>query len=135
MLSYSSEQTALEALGAGLHAVYAGNKPWPHIVLDDFIEPDALERVRAEAVIVDRSRRYAKFLDRKTDHNKFAFTPDVVGIETSRLVNYLNSGAFVGYLEKLTGITGLLTDPSYFGGGLHKIQTGGFLEIHADFNH
>ena len=35
----------------------------------------------------------------------------------------------------MTGIGGLLPDPSYFGGGLHKIQAGGFLEIHSDFNH
>jgi hypothetical protein len=122
-------------MGQGQNAAYTGNKPWPHIVIDDFIAAESLERVREEAVTVDRERRYAKFMDRKTDHNKFAFAPDVVGPETSRLINFLNSGAFIGYLEKMTGITGLLADPSYFGGGLHKIQAGGFLEIHADFNH
>ncbi len=135
MISYTSDRAALSKIGEGLSAAYAGNKPWPHIVIDDFIDPESLERVRAEALAVDRARRYAKFLDRKTDHNKFAFTPDAVGPETSRLVNFLNSGAFVGCLEKMTGIADLLPDPSYFGGGLHKIQTGGFLEIHADFNH
>jgi hypothetical protein len=135
MITYGSDQEALAKLGESLNTVYTSNTPWPHIVLDDFTAPDVLDRVREEAVAVDKARRYAKFLDRKTDHNKFAFTPDVVGPETSRLVNFLNSGAFVSYLEKLTGISGLLTDPSYFGGGLHKIQTGGYLEIHADFNH
>jgi hypothetical protein len=135
MISYQSDQAKLSQLGEGLSSAYAGNTPWPHIVIDNFIDPECLERVREEALTVDRARRYAKFLDRKTDHNKFAFTPDVVGPETSRLVNFLNSGAFVHYLEKMTGIDNLLPDPSYFGGGLHKIQTGGFLEIHADFNH
>lgn len=135
MISYMSDQATLATLGQTLNTAYVANKPWPHIVLDDFIDPDCLERVRAEAIAIDRARRYAKFLDTKTTHNKFAFAPDTVGPETSRLVNFLNSGAFVGYLEKLTGISGLLTDPSYFGGGLHKIQTGGFLEVHADFNH
>jgi 2OG-Fe(II) oxygenase superfamily len=135
MINYASDQATLTQLGESLTASYAENKPWPHIVIDDFIAPDCLERVREEALVVDRARRYAKFLDRKTDHNKFAFMPDVVGPETSRLVNFLNSGAFVACLEKMTGIGGLLTDPSYFGGGLHKIQTGGFLEVHADFNH
>jgi Rps23 Pro-64 3,4-dihydroxylase Tpa1-like proline 4-hydroxylase len=135
MITYASDQATLSKIGEGQNATYTGNKPWPHIVIDDFIDPGHLERVREEAVAVDRARRYAKFLDRKTDHNKFAFTPDVVGQETSRLVNFLNSGAFVGYLETMTGISGLLPDPSYFGGGLHKIQTGGFLEVHADFNH
>ena len=122
-------------MGEQSSAVYLANKPWPHVVVDDFFDPECLERVRREACVIDPSKRYAKFLDRKTDHNKFAFLPDVVGPETARLVNYLNSGAFLTFLEKLTGISGLLADPSYFGGGLHKILAGGFLEIHADFNH
>jgi Rps23 Pro-64 3,4-dihydroxylase Tpa1-like proline 4-hydroxylase len=94
-----------------------------------------LDRVHLEATAVRRSDYYEKFLDRKTDHNKYAFAPDVIGPETSRLINFLNSGEFLTYLEKLTGISGLLADPSYFGGGLHKIQPGGYLEIHTDFNH
>ena len=82
MISYTSEHADLTILGEGLHATYTGNKPWPHIVIDDFIAPDSLERVRKEAVAVDPARRYAKFLDRRTNHNKFAFAPDVVGPET-----------------------------------------------------
>ena len=135
MITYASDQATLSKIGEGLNTTYTQNSPWPHIVIDEFMDPDSLERVREEALAVDRERRYKKFLDRKTDHNKFAFTPDAVGEQTSRLVNFLNSGPFVSYLEKMTGIGGLLADPSYFGGGLHKIQAGGFLEIHADFNH
>ena len=33
-----------------------------------------------------------------------------------------------------TGITGLIPDPHYFGGGLHTIERGGYLRVHADFN-
>jgi Rps23 Pro-64 3,4-dihydroxylase Tpa1-like proline 4-hydroxylase len=135
MITYLSEAPALAAEGQRLHAAYAQNKPWPHIVIDDFIDPEVLSKVQREAAAVSRGKYYEKFVDRKSDHNKYAFTPDVVGPETSRLVNFLNSGVFVHYLEKLTGISGLLTDPSYFGGGLHKIQAGGFLEVHTDFNH
>jgi Rps23 Pro-64 3,4-dihydroxylase Tpa1-like proline 4-hydroxylase len=135
MITYTSGHGPLAKIGEESNALYMVNKPWPHLVIDDFFDPECLERVRLEASAIDRSKRYAKFLDRKTDHNKFAFLPDVVGPETARLVNFLNSGAFLTFLEKLTGISGLLADPSYFGGGLHKILAGGFLEIHADFNH
>jgi Rps23 Pro-64 3,4-dihydroxylase Tpa1-like proline 4-hydroxylase len=135
MITYLSEAPTLAAEGQRLSAAYAQNKPWPHIVIDDFIDPDVLSIVQREAAAVRRGKYYEKFVDRKTDHNKYAFSPDVVGPETSRLINFLNSGMFVQYLEKLTGISGLLTDPSYFGGGLHKIQSGGFLEVHTDFNH
>jgi Rps23 Pro-64 3,4-dihydroxylase Tpa1-like proline 4-hydroxylase len=134
MINYLSDSATLASEGKKLSGAYAGNTPWPHIVIDDFLDPQLLEKVREEAASVRRSEYYEKFVDRKTDHNKYAYAPDVVGLETSRLVNFLNSGPFVGYLEKLTGIEGLLADPSYFGGGLHKITTGGFLEMHTDFN-
>lgn len=134
MINYLVNKATLAAEGQKLSDAYTSNKPFPHIVLDDFIDPEVLERVRLEAAAVRRSDYYEKFVDRKTDHNKYAFSPDVIGPEGSRLINFLNSGEFVGYLEKLTGIEGLLADPSYFGGGLHKIQSGGYLEIHTDFN-
>lgn len=135
MIKYLSNAAILEAEGKSLSDSYAKNKPWPHIVVDDFVDPEVLSKVRDEASAVRRSSYYEKFMDRKTDHNKYAFAPDVVGLETSRLINFLNSGPFIKYLESLTGITGLIADPSYFGGGLHKILSGGYLEMHVDFNH
>ncbi len=135
MINGPSDHAILAKKGEQSSSLFAANKPWPHLIIDDFVAPEWLEQVRLEASAIDRSKRYAKFLDRKTDHNKFAFLPEVVGPETARLVNFLNSGAFLTFLENLTGISGLLADPSYYGGGLHKILAGGFLEIHADFNH
>jgi hypothetical protein len=135
MISYQTNRNSLIELGEKEHEVYVTNQPFSHIVIDDFFDPKALEDVLAEVDAVDRSKRYAKFLDRETDHNKFAFFPDVVGPSTARLAQCLNSGPFLAYLEKLTGIPNLIADPSFFGGGLHLIESGGYLEIHADFNH
>ena len=135
MISYQFDPASLLKQGEDSHRIYAGNAPFPHIVIDDFIDPNVLRPILTEVDAIDRSRRYAKFLDRQTDHNKFAFFPESVGPETSRLFYFLNSGPFLGYLEKLTGVPNLLADPSYFGGGLHWIENGGFLEVHADFNH
>jgi len=50
------------------------------------------------------------------------------------LLNQFNSSVFVDFLESLTGIEGLIPDPHYFGGGLHQIEPGGYLTVHADFN-
>jgi len=135
MIDYQTQRNALSALGEREHSAYVGNSPFPHIVIDDFFDRPTLEDVLAEVDALDRSKRYAKFLDRETGHNKFAFLPDVVGTSTARLTQYLNSGPFLAYLEKLTGISNLIADPSFFGGGLHWIESGGYLEIHADFNH
>ena len=38
------------------------------------------------------------------------------------------------FLEKLTGIAELIPDAYFTGGGLHQIERGGKLEVHADFN-
>jgi hypothetical protein len=135
MIDYQTHRNALITLGEGEHSAYASNSPFSHIVIDDFFDRATLEGVLAEVDALDRSKRYAKFLDRETGHNKFAFLPDVVGLNTAHLTQYLNSGPFLAYLEKLTGISNLIADPSFFGGGLHWIESGGYLEIHADFNH
>src|SRR5580698_3047972 len=37
--------------------------------------------------------------------------------------------------ETLTGISSVLPDPYYTGGGLHQIRPGGLLEVHADFSY
>ena len=135
MIDYRWDRQSLVKLGAAQRDRYVANVPFPHIVIDDFFDADAAAAALVEIDAVDRSKRYAKFLDRQTDHNKFAFFPDVVGPQTARLAQYLNSGPFLAYVETLTGISNLIADPSYFGGGVHWIDNGGYLEVHADFNH
>jgi hypothetical protein len=135
MINYQTDRSSLIALGENEHEAYVANAPFSHIVIDEFFAPEAMDEVLAEVDAVDRSKRYAKFLDRETGHNKFAFFPDAVGPKTARLAQCLNSGPFLAYLEKLTGIPNLIADPSYFGGGVHWIDNGGYLEVHADFNH
>jgi hypothetical protein len=135
VIDYQTDRQSLVNLGATQRGAYVANAPFSHIVIDEFFEADAMNAALAEIDAVDRSKRYAKFIDRKTDHNKFAFFPEVVGPHTARLAQCLNSGQFLAYLETLTGISNLIADPSCFGGGVHWIDNGGYLEVHADFNH
>lgn len=135
MITYTSTSQSLIELGQAQQDFYAGAPPYPHIVLGDFFDPNVLECVLSEAQSVDKELSYAKFIRARTEAQKYAFLPHVVGPETAKLINFLNSGPMISYLEKLTGISGLLADPSYFGGGVHLIGKGGFLEVHVDFNH
>jgi Rps23 Pro-64 3,4-dihydroxylase Tpa1-like proline 4-hydroxylase len=57
-----------------------------------------------------------------------------MGEATRQLLAELNSATFIDFLERLTGIPGLVPDPHFVGGGLHQIERGGHLKIHADFN-
>ena len=56
------------------------------------------------------------------------------GENIKNMIEYLNSDRMIQYLQNLTGIEGLQADDFNMGGGIHKIQQGGHLNIHADFN-
>ncbi len=122
-----------ECIAAGeiLHADYAGADPFPHIVLEDFIDA---------AVLRDIERHYPSrdgkaFFDRPQERLKYQYTAsEIPHGPTRNLLAELNSEAFLKFLRALTGIKGLIADPYYLGGGLHETKAGGHLSIHADFN-
>lgn len=125
--------TDIEAVGRELHERYANAAPYPHIVLDELFDPTMLTQVAREFPDLPRDSRSIGYDD--PNQVKFAsrgtaqFPP-----LTAQLLTYLNSPAFIGFLGAMTGIDGLLPDPTFEGGGLHEIQRGGFLKIHADFD-
>ena len=113
--------------------VYRSADPFPYVVLDDVFEPDLLAQMLVEFDEMDRDRWHSsdKELERKWA------TEDIqhFGPTTRSFINQLNSGLFLNFLERLTGIEGLIADPHLRGGGLHEIRRGGALGVHADFNH
>src|SRR5260370_22461705 len=115
MIDYQTDRNSLVELGEREHSIYAANEPFSHIVIDDFFDPKALQEVLDEVAAVDRTKRYAKLLDRETDHNKFAFFPDVVEPNTARLAQHLNSCPCLAYMQTLTGIPHFVPDTSFIG--------------------
>jgi len=117
--------------GRSLADRYRNAFPFPHIVVDDFLEPDVLRQVLAEFP----SRENKAFFDRDQERLKYQFQPQEVSSGLVRnFFAELNSAAFLGFLEELTGIVGLISDPHFAGGGLHETRRGGHLGVHADFN-
>ncbi len=128
-LSLNAEECA-EA-GAVRADEYQHAKPFPHIVMDDFLDQAVLRTVASTYPSLDG----ATFFDRDQERFKFQFAPDRVASGTTKnLLAELNSSAFLAFLEKMTGISGLIPDPYFSGGGLHLTRRGGHLGIHADFN-
>lgn len=119
------------AAGEALHRAYADAQPFPHIVIDDFLDP-ALLRTLLQGFPNSEGRR---FFDRDQERFKYQIAPDEIADPALRgLLLELNSPALLAFLEALTGIEGLIPDPYYVGGGLHEIRAGGHLSVHADFN-
>src|SRR5258708_4162960 len=127
IVPYSSWNAQMPTLAARFRQA----EPFPHIVLDDFLRPEAAARCLEEFPALSSAewthythvneRKYGK-TDRKT------FTPAI-----GATIDEVNSPRFLRFVEALTGVDHLIADEGLMGGGLHQSSTGGYLNIHADF--
>lgn len=114
-----------------LRADYQAASPYPHIVIDDFLEPGVVEAAVAEFPPLNHEQwtNYIHVNERKFSHTD----PDTWGPTLQSILEELNSSRFVEFVGNLLGVDDLIADPSLEGGGLHQSVRGGFLNIHADF--
>jgi Rps23 Pro-64 3,4-dihydroxylase Tpa1-like proline 4-hydroxylase len=126
------EPERLQALAKKHANSYAEGKPYGHIVIDDFLDPEALEQVLAE--FPDKNKKvwhdYQTHYENKQELNG----EGKMGSFTQHLLYQFNSAPFLQFLETLTGIKDLIPDPYYYGGGIHQLNRGGKLAVHADYS-
>ena len=120
------------AFGRSVAESYRSKTPYPYGCFDNFMPPEILDRVRDELRSLPEAE---SFFNRPQEKMKSAYMPERLKPYTRALFHSLNSKAFLGFLEELTGIEGLIPDPYFAGGGIHVVANGGHLDIHADFNH
>jgi Rps23 Pro-64 3,4-dihydroxylase Tpa1-like proline 4-hydroxylase len=122
----------LNADPAALREQYVNARPFPHIVLDNLFPNEILEEV------LDDFPRPDEIAWRKFDNNtekKLGYWHENALRPRIQLFLYeMNSAPLLQFLEALTGIEGLVSDPYYGGAGPHQIEPGGFLKVHVDFN-
>lgn len=120
---------------------YQTASPYPHIVIDDFIQESLLTKSMDEMNVFEYFGWDGTAYSAEHQVNKF-FTPwcenniqDVINCApaTYKLMTFFNSVEFIGFIEELSGIKNLLPDNTYFGGAVHKLTRGGKLDIHADY--
>ena len=131
------------SLGKKLNFNYLNSKPYPNIIIDEFINPSVamqcfFELKNYKDWNFDGGNSYME----KNQINKF-FTPwspeslEQIKISAPTVyhtLQYFNSTSFLKFLEDLTGIKNIIPDPNFQGGGCHKIHTGGKLSLHVDYN-
>jgi hypothetical protein len=100
--------------------------------MDDFLPEGVLDGVLGEFPNPQQADWFA--FDSPNERKLATKDDSTMGPATRHLLAELNSGAFIEFLERLTGIEGLVPDPHFVGGGLHQIERGGHLKVHADFN-
>jgi hypothetical protein len=122
----------LLALAESRSDAFHSAQPFPHIAIDDFLPPEPLRRAIAEFP-GPGDLQWQRF--RSEDERKLAFNvAERMPASIRELLYFLNSATVLQFLERLTSISRLVPDPYFAGGGLHQIEPGGHLGIHADFN-
>jgi hypothetical protein len=120
------------ALGDLLAEDYDKADPFPHIVIDNFLPDELIEKI------------YAHFPERKLDgdivfdigyggQHKRQVMPEQCDAFVREFFHFMNSQPMLQFLEGLTGIDSLIPDPYFVGGGFHETTRGGKLGVHADF--
>jgi hypothetical protein len=129
---YGYFDPSISALGEEYRDQYNSAAPFPHIILSDFMDESILDLCLREFPSVQNSTAGYK---RSQENLKFEFKPEVMSPALRSLFYSFNSSPFVGFVENLTGIKGLIPDPYFAGAGLHQVSDGGHLDIHTDFNY
>ena len=118
--------------GENLSGDYCFAEPFPHIVIDDFLPIELIDKIYANFpnerldgdVVFERG--YEGLHKRQVEPiNCNGFIREVFG--------FFNSTPIIHFLESLTTIPSLIPDPHFIGGGFHETSKGGKLGIHADF--
>ena len=113
---------------------FQSSQPFPHVVIDDFLPESIAQRLvdtfpGTDAPIWTQQPT-------EDQRNKLATTDEGRIPALQRYVLFsLNSGAFLRWLERVTGIDALIADTKLVGGGLHQIKPGGKLAVHIDYSH
>jgi len=134
LASLTKHFAALLEQSKELSSAYSLAEPFPHLIIDNFLPTSIIENIYADFPASD-SPAWVR-LPTEDQKGKMA-TRDECDLPPSirALIFELNSGLFLRFLERLTGIPELIADTKLAGGGLHSIQSGGKLSVHVDFSH
>jgi hypothetical protein len=110
---------------------YRKAEPFPHIQLQDFLEPEVALACAQEFPTPNGSAWtiYKHYNENKVGLKRRELFPPMLG----RVTDELNSPEFVRWICELTGFHDLVSDADLVAGGLQQSGPGGFLNVHADF--
>jgi len=125
-------KSTLDFLAQKYQKEYQSNSPYPHIVIDNFLNEEVANKIYEDFPRPGQIEyyKYDNPLEKKFAMDKLEILPNSIA---DVLLNF-NSSIFLEFLENLTGIDGLIPDPYFRGGGIHQSRKGGKLDIHIDFN-
>lgn len=114
-----------------LHESFKSGKPYPHIIMDNFLDLDLANSLESNFPSPEKLDIHYKGLnEKKSEGADFSrFHPDF-----STLKAYLMSPEFYEWTSKVTGIKDVFITDDNMGMGVHSGGDGSHLDIHVDFN-
>ena len=115
-----------------LAARFRRREPFRHVVIDDFFAPAYCAQLLEQFPPFEQgnARNEAGELGNKSTVEKIR----ALGPAYAALDDLVQSRALLDLIGRITGISDLLYDPWYFGGGTHENRNGQDLDAHVDFN-
>lgn len=118
-----------------LRRQFASAKPFPYVVLDNFLEPSFAKEVADAYPTFEQISQIGFAFNAVNERKKVQVTDRSLFAEpVRRLSDAIDSPAFLADLSYITGIPNLLADELHSGGGMHMTGPGGRLDVHIDFN-
>lgn len=110
-------------------------RPFPFVVLDDFLSADFAHRVAESFPEYSEAAATGKEYRRVNEHGKVQVTDKTrFSDPVQQLELILSSAEFLETIAEITGIRNLVADPDLVGGGIHIMRPGAVLDVHIDFN-
>lgn len=115
---------------AALAGSFAAAQPFPHVVIPDFLclEPTQVLPAFPAPNAPGWHLHLNAYEAEKATFSNLELMPEPL----ASMVRDLNSTAYLQFLERLTGIKGLMPDPYLQGAGLHSTGPGGVCAPHTD---
>jgi hypothetical protein len=119
-----------------LREQFQSAEPYPHFVIDGFLDPDFARAVAASYPTYGEALGIGREFDALNEKSKIQVTDAAkFPAPVLQLHEFLASQQFLDDLAFITGIPRLLADEQLMGGGMHMTGPGGRLDVHIDFNY
>lgn len=124
----------LDRLARDFAPQWKSARPFPHVAIDNFLPEWVIDALLAEFPGQDAGIDFYETMNQSRFNKRATNRVTELGPFTQTFIQSLNSAAFLEFLEQVTGLEHLLTDPHVMGGGFHEVGDGGLLKIHSDNN-
>lgn len=108
--------------------------PFPHEIIENIIEKDVLGELLSHLQdwkeSLPRWYQYDNVFEKKRAYDNVGSLPNFL----RSFFLSMNMPKILEFIEKKTGIEGIVPDPYFRGAGIHSILPGGKLDIHKDFS-